>query len=187
MKKVAAAGVCLALAVWIGRADSAEALKSGPQVGNDVPGQFEPFNVTGDNAGKKSCQVCKNGPNPVVMIFAREVSGPLTKLIKKVDAATSDSANARMGSFVVFCTDEEAIVKELRALAAKEKLGDIVLTVYGKAGPEKYKLAKDADVTVVLYTGGVVKSNYAFRKGELSDKDIDKILDDLPKILAEKK
>ena len=186
MKKVAAAGVCLALAVWIGRADSAEALKSGPQVGNDVPGQFEPFNVTGDNAGKKSCQVCKNGPNPVVMIFAREVSGPLTKLIKKVDAATSDSANARMGSFVVFCTDEEAIVKELRALAAKEKLGDIVLTVYGKAGPEKYKLAKDADVTVVLYTGGVVKSNYAFRKGELTDKDIDKILGELPKILAEK-
>jgi hypothetical protein len=185
MKKVAAAGACLALALWISRADSAEALKSGPQVGEDVPGAFQPFNVTGDNAGKKFCQVCKNGPNPVVMIFAREASGPLTKLIKKVDAATSDKA--KMGSFVVFCTDEEGIVKELKALAAKEKLGDIVLTVYSKAGPEKYKVAKDADVTVVLYTGGVVKSNYAFKKGEMTDKDIDKILGDLPNILGEKK
>jgi hypothetical protein len=111
----------------------------------------------------------------------------LTKLIKKVDVATSDGANSRMGSFVVFCTDEDGIVKELKALAAKEKLGEIVLTVYGKGGPEKYKVAKDADVTVVLYTGGVVKSNYAFKKGELTDKDIDKILGDLPNILAEKK
>lgn len=31
------------------------ALKSGPQVGAEVPGPFHPLNVTGEHAGKKAC------------------------------------------------------------------------------------------------------------------------------------
>ena len=34
-------------------------------------------------------------------------------------------------------------------------------------------MCKDADVTVVLYNQHKVKANYAFKKGELKDKDID--------------
>jgi hypothetical protein len=34
-----------------------DALKSGPQVGQQVPGPFNPLNVTGSQAGKKFCQV----------------------------------------------------------------------------------------------------------------------------------
>ena len=44
-----------------------------------------------------------------------------------------------------------------------------------------------ADVTVVLYYKHNVKANYAFKKGELKDKDIEKIVKDLSKILPEKK
>ncbi len=61
-------------------------LQSGPQVGQKVPGPVHPLNVTGENAGEKACLYCKNGVNPVAMIFARDHSEPLTCLIKKIDA-----------------------------------------------------------------------------------------------------
>jgi hypothetical protein len=34
-----------------------EALKSGPQTGSNLPGPFHPLNITGANAGTKTCQV----------------------------------------------------------------------------------------------------------------------------------
>ncbi len=183
MKRVIALGGLLALALSLGQVWAAEGIESGPQVGNDIPGPFKPLNVTGEFAGKKECQVCKNGTNPVAMVFAREVSAPLKALVKKIDAATGKNSDKKMGSFVVFCSDDEGLEKNLKELADKEKLENIVLTIDTPAGPPKYKVAKDADVTVVLYVGGAVKANYAFRKGELKDEDIGRILGDLPKIL----
>jgi hypothetical protein len=110
----------------------------------------------------------------------------LTSLVKKIDAATAKNDTQKMGSFVVFCSDDEGLEKKLKGLAEKEKLEKVVLTIDNPTGPPKYKIAKDADVTVILYNRGEVKANYAFRKGELKDKDIEKILGDLPKILSEK-
>src|SRR5688500_18031321 len=43
-------------------------LKSGPQVGQEVPGPFHPLNVTGAQAGKKACLYCSNGGNPVAVV-----------------------------------------------------------------------------------------------------------------------
>ncbi|MFL5241999.1 MAG: hypothetical protein ACJ8FY_07815 [Gemmataceae bacterium] len=183
MKRVIALGGLLGIALALGQTLAAESLESGPQVGQDIPGPFKPLNITGEFAGKKECQVCRNGTNPVAMIFAREISTPLKALVRKMDAATGKNSDKKMGSFVVFCSNEEGLEKNLKDLAAREKLENIVLTIDAPAGPPKYKVAKDADVTVVLYVNALVKSNYAFRKGELKDQDIDKILGDLPKIL----
>ncbi len=121
------------------------------------------------------------------MIFAREINDGLTSLVKKIDEATAKNRSCRMGSFVVFCSDEEGLKKKLEDLADKEKLTKTVLTIDNPAGPEDYNVAKDADVTVVLYTKQKVKVNYAFKKGELKERDIDRILADLSKILPEKK
>ena len=87
MKRVLiAAALLLTVAFVLTGFAVADPLKSGPQVGQEVPGPFHPLNVTGAKAGQKNCLYCQNGSNPVAMIFAREVSEPLTKLIKKVDA-----------------------------------------------------------------------------------------------------
>jgi hypothetical protein len=129
-----------------------------------------------------------NGSNPVAMLFAREVSDPLTSLVKKIDAATAKNSDSRMGSFVVFLNDDDGLEKQLKTLAEKEKLKKIVLTIEANtSGPPKYKVAKEADVTVVLYTNGKVKANYAFKKGEMKDKDVEKVVSDLVKILPESK
>jgi hypothetical protein len=121
------------------------------------------------------------------MIFAREINDGLTSLVKKLDEASVENKGCRMGSFVVFCSDDEGLKDKLKALADKEKLKRIVLTIDNPAGPEGYHVAKDADVTVVLYTQHNVKANYAFKKGQMTEADVDKIVADVKKILPEKK
>jgi L-lactate utilization protein LutC len=117
------------------------------------------------------------------MIFAREVSDPLTSLVKKIDEATAKTSDCRMGSFVVFCSDAEGLEKQLKELAEKQDLKKVVLSIDNPSGPPDYKVAKDADVTVVLYTKHSVKANHAFKKGELKVEHIEKVLKDVSKIV----
>ena len=88
-----------------------------------------------------------------------------------------------MGSFVVFCSDEEGLKKKLEDLADKEKLKKTILTIDNPAGPKGYNVSQSADVTVVLYVDRTVKANCAFKKGQLKDADIEQIVKDLSKIL----
>src|SRR5260221_11217455 len=99
------------------------------------------------------------------MIFAREVSDSLTSLVKKIDAATAANSKAKMGSFVVFCSDDDAIKDKLKELATKEELKKIVLTIDQPDGPKPYKVAKDADITAIFYNQRKGEANHAFKKG----------------------
>src|SRR5579864_8972350 len=114
------------------------------------------------------------------MIFAREVSGPLASLVKKIDDETIKHKSDRMGSFVVFLSDDEKLEDQLKEFAKKEDIKKCVLTIDNPAGPGAYKVAKEADVTVVLYENRSVKANYAFKKGELNDRAVQQILADIP-------
>ena len=87
------------------------------------------------------------------------------------------------GGAVVFCTDDEGMEEKLKSLAEKQDLKKCILTLDNPAGPKAYKVAQDADVTVVLYNKRKVEVNRAFKKGELKEEDIKKIVDDLSKIL----
>jgi hypothetical protein len=117
------------------------------------------------------------------MIFAREVSDSLTSLVKKIDAATVENKAAKMASFVVFLSDDEGLQKKLETLAEKEGLKSLDLAIDNVAGPKAYKIAKDADVTVILYNKGKVEANHTFRKGELNAGAVEKVVGDLKKIL----
>jgi hypothetical protein len=57
MRHRIAVGASLAVVLLVGSALAADALKSGPQIGDRLPGPFSPLNVTGDAAGQKLCQV----------------------------------------------------------------------------------------------------------------------------------
>ena len=48
-------------------------------------------------------------------------------------------------------------------------------------------VAKEADVTVLLYHEGKVEANFAYKKGELKAEDVDTIVKNVSKILPEKK
>jgi hypothetical protein len=53
-----AAGTSLAvMLLFFGSMPAADDLKSGPQVGESIPGPFNPLNVNGPTAGQKQCLV----------------------------------------------------------------------------------------------------------------------------------
>ncbi|HEX5106034.1 MAG TPA: hypothetical protein VFV87_19580, partial [Pirellulaceae bacterium] len=165
---------------------AAEPLQSGLQVGERLTNIFEPLNVTGPYAGEQHCLVCEMGLSPVAMVFAREVNEPLVKLLAQLDKATEKNRDVELGSFVVFLSEKEGLKEQLENVAKKQGLNHIILSTYDPAGPEGFKVAKDSDVTVVLYRQHLVKANHAIRKGELNEQAVEKIVGDLPKIVGEK-
>ena len=184
MKRLICSFLGLILATGVAVSDDAKGLKSGPQTGQRVPGPFHPDNITGENAGKKHCLYCQFQDAPVAMIFAREVSPNLTKLIKSIDSA--NGKNKTMGSCVVFLSNDGKLAKQLQTLAEKEGIKNTILAIDPPAGPEDYKIARDAEVTVVLYNDYIVAANHAFKKGELNDKAVAQVVGSLPKILSSK-
>jgi len=174
LHRTLALALAAALVAGVAVADKTTGVKSGPQAGEKLAGPFHPLNVNGEAAGEKNCLYCQNGNNPVAMVFAREATPEVTKLIKKLDACTAKHTEAKMGSFVVFCSNDEKLEAKLKKVAKTEDLKKIVLSIDNPAGPKGYKVSKDADVTVVLYVDHVVKANFAFKKGELDDKKIRK-------------
>ena len=103
--------VAAALAVALaGGSGLAAGLKSGPQVDEKVPGPFHPLNINGEQAGKKNCLYCANGNNPVAVVFARDLTPSVAKLITQLDAATVKNSGASMGSYAVFMSDSEKLV-----------------------------------------------------------------------------
>ena len=120
------------------------------------------------------------------MVFAREISGPLTSLVKKLDEATVKNRGRKLGTFVVFLSDDPGTAEKLIALAAKEKIGQTILALGEAAGPDGYEVAAEADVTVVLYAGRVVNANYAFKKGKMTADDVTRIVNHLSRIVPSK-
>jgi hypothetical protein len=105
-------------------------------------------------------------------VFAREITAPLTGLVKEIDKAVAANKDAKLASFVVFLTDKsQTLEPKVAELGKKENILNIPLTIVeGVAGPEKYKVAKDAEVTVILYSKNEAKANFAYEKGKLDEK-----------------
>jgi hypothetical protein len=174
-----------AIALVVEGATQAGFVKSGPQVGEKVPGPFYPLNLTGPDAGKKSCQYCKNGARPVVAIFARQLTPAVAQLVKKIDAATSAGKEQDLRSYVVFCSDQPGLEQQLKDAVQKMHLHDTVVTLYKSGGPERYGLAPEADVTVLIYRRFTVKANHAFKADELNDTAMNTLFADLARMLSE--
>lgn len=172
-----------AVAVLGGAVVAAE-LKSGPQAGQKVPGPFHPLNINGEAAGKKNCLFCSSGDNPVAVVFARNPDCPATqKLIKALEASAVKNEKAEMCTFTVFLTADDKAEAKLKAQADEAKFKKMVLSIESPEGPAKYNIAKDADVTVLLYKERKVEANHAFEKGKLTDADVEKIVADVSKIV----
>jgi hypothetical protein len=115
----------------------------------------------------------------------------LTGLVKKIDQAVDQAAGKRAGSrglgaFVLFDGNADGLDQRLRELAEKEGLKRVNLCI--GAPPPDYEVAKEADVTVVIYSVGrrweqKVTANFALRKGELDEATADAIVKALTETL----
>lgn len=119
-------------------------------------------------------------------MFAREVTPGLASLVKKLEAATATHADKKFNAVVILLTSDDKMEGKLKEFAQKEKLKNVVLAVESPEGPSPYHIAKDADVTVLLYEKKKVKKNFAFEKGKLTEKEAEAVAGAVKEILPPK-
>jgi len=176
---------CLTMAIlFLATATASAEVTSGPQVGDSV-GAFTVLKVAGNPddgfpVGKSGCYRCKTGSKPVVMVFARSADEKLAKLLKKIEEEVEEHQDEKLMSFVnMIGADADSLKKATEEFASKHGIKRIAFVVPedAKDGPADFKIAPDADVTVVCYKEGKVKANHAFAKGGLSDDKIDAVVE----------
>jgi ribosomal protein L29 len=170
----------------------------GLQPGGDLPGPFQPYNITGKerHRGKFHCLVSEHGLNPVVAVFVRgsDVSEPVMKLLEKLDEAVARNEKIRLGSFVVFMSEaltdvvkeDDQREKESAEINDKTNKLKFVAAALDSLAAIKplYKLDDQAEVTVVVYNKYKVLLARAFPKEGLKDEELQKLLDDIEAQLA---
>ena len=173
----------IALLLFPAFALGADPCVSGVPVGQR-PGPYSFLVATGPQRGQQTCYICEQDDKPAAVIFARSLSAPLAKLVSKLDAELPKRKDA---GFKVWVT-QLAAKGDLDALAKWSKASGIKNAPVGAFedvdGPPAYKLASDADVTVLLFVKKKVVANFAFRADELTDEAIGGVVTDLPKLFA---
>jgi hypothetical protein len=112
----------------------------------------------------------------------------LTGLVKKIDRRLEAAGKAprHRGAYVIFDSKADGLDKRLRGIAEKEALKRVTLGI--GAPPADYQVAKEAEVTVVIYnpnrrTKQKVTANFALRTGDLDEAKADAIVKALSEVL----
>ena len=84
-------------------------------------------------------------------------------------------------------SDKEGLETSAKDSGHEERLPNVpvVVPVEFENGPDNYGINPKADVTVLVAKNSKVVSNFAFDKGELNAGAIEKILAEVPKLVAE--
>lgn len=181
--------LCLSLTLALTPALAAsDPCVSGVPVGQR-PGPYSFLVATGAERGKQTCFVCEQHETnkPAAVVFARTTSEPLGKLLGKLEAAAgADNKDAGYKAWMTLLADR-ADLDALAKWAQKQGLKSAPVGAFEDAdGPPSYKLNKDADVTVLLFTKQKVVANFAFRAGELNDTAIEEVMKAVPQLFEKK-
>ncbi len=171
----------LALLFCTSSAWAQSSLKSGMQPGDKVAA-FRVNDVTGPRKDARPlCYACAFGKHAVINIQTRRISPELMTLVKELDPLVSPASRIKGESkhgFVVLLTEEIGQAeKELTSAAAKFKIKNMPFTIFDDlAGPKSYQVAKDAEVTLMMWDKNVVKKNFAFASATLKPADIKEVV-----------
>jgi hypothetical protein len=121
-----------------------------------------------------------------VIVFARNLSVPLGKLAQELDKALAQHKSAELRGWITFLhEDQPGFDPRVVEWGQKHALRNLPLSVFEDAGgPPSYRLAADAEVTVLLSVRQRVVANFAFRASELNDAAIGEVVRALPRILG---
>jgi hypothetical protein len=178
----------ISLICALGPADAASPCHSGLQPG-ERPGPYAAVVSTGTHRGESHCFICETAERPAVVVFARTLSDPLGKLAQQLDKAMADHKQADLRCWMTFLHEDQlGLDPKVVQWSQKHALSSVPLGVFEDVvGPPSYRLAADADVTVLLFVKQKVVANFAFRAGELKEEQIREVLQALPRILEAKK
>ncbi len=180
--------LCLSLTLALAPTlSAAEPPTSGVPVGKR-PGPYSFLVATGPQRGQQTCYVCEQheGNKPAAVVFARTTSAPLGKLMAKLDAEALAKKDTGCKVWMTLLADK-ADLDSLAKWAQKQGIKSAPVGAFEDAdGPPSYKLHKDADVTVLLFTKQKVVASFAFRAGELDDKAIEAVMKAMPQLFEAK-
>jgi hypothetical protein len=154
------------------------------------PGPYSGIVAVGTERGQSHCFICDTAERPAVVVFARHLDDQLAKLVAGIDKLLADNKKAELRGWITFLNDDQtALDPQVVDWAKKHAIRNVPMAVFeDTVGPPTYKLSRDADVTVILFTKHKVVNNFAFRNGELADERIAEVLKAVPGLLeAEKK
>jgi hypothetical protein len=142
------------------------------------PGPYSAVVVTGPQRGQSFCYICETADKPAVIIFARSLSDGLGKLAQGVDKALADHKTADLRAWMTVLHEDQAkIDAKIVKWAQHHAVGTVPIAVFEDVGgPPSYRLARDADVTILLSVKQKVVFNFAFRSGELTDARVAEVL-----------
>jgi hypothetical protein len=180
--------ICILFASLATPASAQMGLRSGLQPGQR-PGPYTSIVCSGPQRGTLHCFICETADKPAVIIFARSLSDPLGKLASKLDRAVSEHKAAELRAWITFlAADQTSLDAQVVQWGLKHAVGSVPLGVFEDVvGPPTYRIAREADVTVLLSVQQKVVANYTFRKGDLTDERIEEILRALPQALITQK
>jgi hypothetical protein len=172
--------ICLAVALVAAGSLAFAEIKSGLESGQPIPA-FDVTKCAGPDDGVKI------GTRPMVMVFARTPGEQVVNLAKGLDKAVVANEAKQFKAFVnLLGSDKEALEASAKDLGTKGAPNvPVVVPVEFENGPDNYGINPKADVTVLVAKNGKVTSNFAFDKGELNAGAIEKILAEVPKLVAE--
>jgi hypothetical protein len=109
-------------------------------------------------------------------------------LVRSLDQAVARHKAASLRAWVTFLSaDQLSLDPELTKWARQHALCNVPLGVFEDAGgPPSYRLARDAEVTVLWFTRQHVVANFAFREGELSADRVSEVMRALPRVVEGK-
>jgi hypothetical protein len=165
-----------------------EPCTSGPQAGQRC-GPYAAVISTGPERGQLFCYICETGDKPGVIVFARSLTDSLGKLVVELDKAVEEHKSSDLRAWVTFLSnDQPKLDPEVAAWAKKNAIRRVPVGIFEDAdGPASYRIAKDAEVTVLLFVKQKVAANFAFRAGELTEEKVKEVIGSLSKILEGKK
>jgi hypothetical protein len=156
---------------------------------DDAPrvGPYAALIATGPHRGQSHCYVCETGDRPAVIIFARNLNDPLGRLVCQLDQALG--ANPDLRAWVTFLNNNQTrFDSDVVSWALRHAIRSVPLGIFEDAGgPPSYRIAPDADATVLLCVNRRVVLRFTFLPGELTDDRAAGILKALPRILENKK
>jgi hypothetical protein len=115
------------------------------------------------------------------------VNEPLAKLVAACDEAVGSKAKDGVRGWMTVLGEKTIAVDDLGKWAKQAGLKTMPVGVFDDpVGPPSYKLADDADLTVLLFADHKVVANFAFRKGELDEAASKQILEEVKRLGAKK-
>jgi S1-C subfamily serine protease len=132
------------------------------------------------------------GPQPNVIVFAREVTEHLSTLVSQLDEIAKDQTST-LDSFLILVgkgkelepKDKEELEGKLKDLVEKNQLKNTTVSAEPAARVESFHVSKLKDITVVVSANGSVKGFYTFNNADFKADTTDKLLNDLKKIIDE--